>query len=874
MSTFVLANSELLKLVSAHVQRAPSRRRTLGPRTIFLPWFAFSHEESKQKLEEFTRHLQLPLLILPAHYSVTHDARLLKALAQQLCESNLRDTLEQALQQLPYSMQLEDAVRVCMRNELQQRQRKLAIAALNSGVEAESSVSRMLNWAAQIGLESVLVFAHKRPPGLVEIVDLPIRRLRTDVLKLIPPLPEAPVDDGNGWPHEESARPPRSSFYARLLRFLQRATEDRPEFEPTQDLQPDARSPLQPAPANDDDDADTVADWADLLVRLSAANWGIVEAIASAWQGLETLVDTHFRELRKETRLNPDNVEERETLELRLRFVVMLRVLYPEAFNAAADELDGADQLYRVLLILCGQTASDSLVASNLLPFWRQQLDDPLFCELCYACFNEIGRDRSLVPRVQSRAQLHRLLSLVNRRSAGEAGSQDDLDDLFKQHRAWIRQLSAGYISYEPIRCMVQAARGMLRRTYPSATQALQAAQALMSAYELLPSTEVPVDRNDLFSGIERLSRRAINQSRGAIRFDAALLRARALAVKGDFDAAIDVLRIMRRTVDEPLSRCAVDVEEAFVHERAKDLFAAARLYEKTLGHAEQMGADELVARSASGCLRCDAAGYEANPDRLIQVRARIIVEIQSARAPELFPMSERSKPRLFLSYRSETRAITEHLLVAYPQDDSRKDSHLYAWADVRLAEKQDFDPRIHQLLHDSDAIVLLLSPNYFDSAWCVHELHFALGQSEIRGIPLYWAWCSNAVAAGVACEAAARSELMAYVERSNAQQASGDGPLGRPGARLSHRQAHLNDRLDRLFTRGRLLANAPLPYSNSHVAARSAGTLISALKGTVHYLYSRAKLPPPHEPDEPEPRTPRLPSRPRTPPPSPGVSP
>lgn len=818
MTELDLQKSQLREILSIAIGR-PSRNGS-GPRVLFLPWFSFDETESRNKLIALTESLKLPLLFVPSHYSATQDANALRGLAGACCDPAASSKLQDAIRELPYSAALESEIVDRIADEIRNRKQpaRLAIAALRAGPDADMAVSKMLDRAAQVGLKCVLVFAHKRPRGLVETVELPLRLFRKDICQLVPAAAKPPVMAGAN----EGARLPRSrkGFYEKLLDFFQRKSD----------------APSEP-------EEETVADWADLLTRLSQSNWGIAANIAGEWERLEKLIDAHFAELEREEHLSPDNVEERDAFELRLRFITILRVLYPAVFDAAALELDGADQLYRVLLILCGQSHGDSMVVGHLLPFWQQQLDDPIFQELCFACFNEIGRDRSLVPRIESRAQLFRLLALIreNEDGAGARPSSSALDALIKAHVQWVRGLSVSASLDGGSVAELSRQAESIANFEPTASEALQAAQIMMSAYELLPETGADKEKfgdlqDRLFNLVERLTRVAINQSRGAIRLDAALLRARANAVKGDADEGLDILRILRRTVREPLTRCAVDIEEAFIHERAGDLLKATHMYEDSLVAAERMGADELVARAASGCLRCDAVGFAGDPDLVTTIRARIVVEIQSARAPELFPMTKRDKPMLFISYRRESAEITKALVSGL----NSPESILATWTDQELQKGEYFNARLHQRLHDSDAIVLLLSPNYFDSAWCVHELHFALGQNQLRGIPIYWAWCGNDGDGGKPCELMARDAFNAYVEDLYGHRNATDLESQRL-ARLRHQQAHITERLNLLFARGRLLTPEAIRYSSDPAAA--VHPLIGALNGCADFLYRRARL-------------------------------
>jgi hypothetical protein len=376
----------------------------------------------------------------------------------------------------------------------------------------------------------------------------------------------------------------------------------------------------------------------------------------------------------------------------------------------------------------------------------------------------------------------------------------------------------------------------------------MQAAQILVSICELQREQDDGA-ADTLHELVDALTLKAINQSAGAIRVDASLLRGRSLALRGQAMAALEVLRIMRRTSRDPLGRCAAQIEEAHVHECEGDYVQAVALYEEAMTIAEDLGADELVARAASGCLRCDAIADSGKPESdpakaegrrqtLLYLRARIILQIQCARAPELFPLSQREKPTLFISYRSESRSIT-NAMVSVLNDTPH--SELRAWADVRLESHQDFSPTIHRRLHDADAIVILLSPEYFESSWCVAELHFALSQNEVRGVPLFWQWCcSRSRAAG--------DERTATPEPCESLAWKGvRTSFRRVGLDLrGHEQAHLEERLRRIFARGRLLRNAPVLFDKADelLPSEEAVALCTPLRKVSPYLYARAKLP------------------------------
>jgi hypothetical protein len=224
------------------------------------------------------------------------------------------------------------------------------------------------------------------------------------------------------------------------------------------------------------------------------------------------------------------------------------------------------------------------------------------------------------------------------------------------------------------------------------------------------------------------------------------------------------------------------------------------------------------------------------------------MLRIQSSRSTELAPLSARRRPSVFLSYRSSSRVVTEGI-----GDELEKlgDNRLLdRFFDVEAISKDmDFSPTIHKGLLDSDGIVLLLSPEFFNSPWCVHELHFALGQHETRGISLFWAWCEEASAApqesvgdvepGLECERAVMRWLAAAYSKL-------------PAAKLGYAQSHLGDRINRVFDYGLRLSDQPVRYCSGLNAKSEA---YKQEKETFAYLgqriltrakrmYERASLP------------------------------
>jgi hypothetical protein len=143
------------------------------------------------------------------------------------------------------------------------------------------------------------------------------------------------------------------------------------------------------------------------------------------------------------------------------------------------------------------------------------------------------------------------------------------------------------------------------------------------------------------------------------------------------------------------------------------------------------------------------------------------------------------------------------------------------------------FGAAIHKALLDADAIFLFLCQEFFESPWCVHELHFALGQYEVRGVPLFWVWCVPH-RDGVDLEDSAVKSVRHWLSR----------PLNRKWERETneYRRFHERERVERLIDHGMCLGPRI-------VAADDPATLdpaIDTLFGWTQRLYLRAGLPDP----------------------------
>jgi tetratricopeptide (TPR) repeat protein len=369
----------------------------------------------------------------------------------------------------------------------------------------------------------------------------------------------------------------------------------------------------------------------------------------------------------------------------------------------------------------------------------------------------------------------------------------------------------------------------------------LQLAQMLLAADELL-------DGVSHYARIGELLTRATNLSRGAIYVDATLIKARALTLRDEYPEALKILRLAKRLGD-PLTRTAISIEEAHIFERKRDYWEAIRRYRIALHEAEDVAADELAARASLGWLRCDALSTlmrdkEFDAERL-RLRVRCLVQVQGARAPDLFALSRRNQPIVFLSYRSKTRELTQRVngllkdskLTPFLDCDSTK-----AEADGIWTEKRDFGAAIHKKLLDADAVVLFLSEEFFDSPWCAHELHFALGQHEVRGILIFWTWCESPPNPPDNNLSDLKSPQKRPLSPLETAREWAKRPMGE-GARIGdndYYRYHEQDRLLRVINQGRCLTDDTVRIGDSEKAAVQ---IVEQLKRHEAELRTRAGL-------------------------------
>lgn len=220
-----------------------------------------------------------------------------------------------------------------------------------------------------------------------------------------------------------------------------------------------------------------------------------------------------------------------------------------------------------------------------------------------------------------------------------------------------------------------------------------------------------------------------------ALRFEAGILQARALALCGLHDDATRTLDMLDMWKDQdPICQSMKDLTEAFILEHRGKLSEAEKRYETVLAECKRTGVHELAARAAFGRVRC-AEAAKTRPELMRIYRATVLVAIAAERSPRL-ARAGLDRPQVFVSYRRK-----DNLKVANALLEIEPTPACEIWVDRFQIDdaKHDFGPILLMALERSDAVVVLFSGSYFHSRWCMFELDTALARARTGAIELFW---------------------------------------------------------------------------------------------------------------------------------------
>jgi hypothetical protein len=187
------------------------------------------------------------------------------------------------------------------------------------------------------------------------------------------------------------------------------------------------------------------------------------------------------------------------------------------------------------------------------------------------------------------------------------------------------------------------------------------------------------------------------------------------------------------------------------------------------------------------------------------------------------------------------TKAVSEKLRA--PTSSAAPIGPFHVWYDERLQYGDlDFSPTIHAELLDSDAVLFMFSPDFFDSPWCVHELHFAIGQHETRAMPLFWCWCDPTADAHTNPQENVRVAVERWKEKYLSTRQRIYGPED-----ASYHRNHVEERMGKVLALGRCLHTDVLraPSAGDQESLEEAvEPLVKTFLTFEEYLRSRAVLP------------------------------
>lgn len=819
--------------VGPNVIAALKRALAQGNHRVYLPWYS----DSKRPLEEIAAALNLVLLSGSGEGPIPDDARGLRALIQGVVS------------------------RCGAHPNFQTHEERLSMAshALGEWPETEklraSAIGRIRSALEACGMRGFLLFCPHRLPGMFEWQTRAIQ-LAEEIVGRSGQV----IVAGNTAPAVEhvsavritwqdfrqdvasvgekvlSVQDPRIRSPRRLIQeflaFLERlVTVEKPKRLVMPPSAPesvarigDGLSGRAGSGSPKSVQSEQEPRWFSLVARVFFPDTSRVMSTFSAWEELQHRAGILLH-------LDPTD---RQILIARGRFLILLRERHPDVYLAALNDLDGADQLYKVHLVLCGHAEQRAALSGVLLPFWAEKLKDVMLRELFFDCFGVSAREQPLVLRFESRTQLSKHLAWQS--NAQVSPNSDAQEQRIRgEFRAWVAQVSSELRGCEAapespkdpakdrevkaVTAAPETFRKILRLIDDcsdlDSADALEFAQILMSGYELFADgvAEQTLGR-DLATSVEGLLDSALSRSQGALRFEATLLLARLLAVRGDSSYAKEAVRVLRRTHHDEFAITAIEIEEAFLLERHADYIGARQAYQQALKAAERISADELSARAVLGQLRCSIMGSfkarddgrESREQQLRRLRAQAMVQVQEARAPELAGVG--LEQRLFVSYRSSSRMLSNKIVSAFSAAPER----IAAWSDQRIKDCEDFLPTIHRELLSCGAMLLILGPSFFESKWCIHELHFALGQNDQRGLPLFWLWYEEQPqpAAENGASKVDDPEKDPYSDAMSRWKETWLPLQKDPG----HERFHLEECLDRIVRKGTCLRRQVLRYT------------------------------------------------------------
>lgn len=494
------------------------------------------------------------------------------------------------------------------------------------------------------------------------------------------------------------------------------------------------------------------------------------------------------------------SLDDEHMLRSRAALLAVLYVQFPSSIDAARTSWSFQPAIFQIQRSILGRDAAQPVTATSTV-------SDPLLLSLVYQAMTvgvqpgdpdndqRASQRRPLVPPFPSSSALRRHIDWLF-----SGGSPP-----VRAWEGWLEKHLPGRIEAlgrdDPIQVDIEAvnvAKQIAKEGWAGPDAAIDTAAWLLELVDLErpldrparaspdvqntqqqignePATfDPPITRTAVLNEAERdwlatalqLLEYALSNSSHGLRLSALLLYARALALGGTPENGVNADRLLEQLQDEarkqkPLQgekdvleswKLPVLLTQAYVRELCGDLKDAAEKYTAAAKQARSGIAVEIEWRAALGKLRVQLLQVRlqtqdekrrSNIERshFIQ-RAQILLEVQTARSPHLMRFLKDELPVIFVSYRSKIRSLATH--VANVINGS---SYARAFIDQDIDnDMQDFAPLIQQKLGSCQAILMVVSENYFESSYCSYEWNTIMARCSLSGytVPAYWVVCKH----------------------------------------------------------------------------------------------------------------------------------
>jgi hypothetical protein len=454
--------------------------------------------------------------------------------------------------------------------------------------------------------------------------------------------------------------------------------------------------------------------------------------------------------------------------ELQLSFLSMLRQIAPRIFLRAATTEVGAIELFA----LQSRATNAGTAGTSALLRRKKSVES----ERVFLLFQDSMSEDGLVARFASVRALRmhiRFYLEVIRGGAGTMNSQATTTvsheivtawrKIFKNHvvhasgvanQSHVAELSESEVVERDrklavaLRTAVQQIR--TEQTYESDPH--EYAWQLLALYEIFSD-----DKGDEESEKSKLAKRLEDVLEHRFvsdvyeKFDFLLMRARYAILRAQIAKAESLCFQAESLLSEvfivpelqALAKLSLDWVKALIDDFQKvDRAKLQDEYSRIARKACDLGAFELQARVTYAALRSrreasikDAEtvkNAEAVKNARFILRVSNFINVQTLRAPEL--SGALKKQRLFISYRAETREFAKKLHALASKND------LDVYVEVMNCEYwEDQGASIQYALEEASMVLALISPNYFASYFCTHELDTVLSRKAFAGQKMRW---------------------------------------------------------------------------------------------------------------------------------------